>query len=199
VKTAADLLREPLMIAGTGAASETTITSNALNGIVGTKFKLIQGYSGSPAAMHAMEQGETDGAFPTLEALKTTHPEWLTDHKINILFQARRTPDAEMASVPTVMTFARTDAQKKALEFMFPRDTLGRPFLAPPGVPADRLDMLRRAFVDTLSDPTLVADAARMHIPIEPSTWEDLAQVVADEYAAGSDTVAFVRSFIPQD
>ena len=135
------------LVPGTGAASETTVVTSVLNAVLGTKIKLIQGYAGQPrAAFLAMEQGEVDGGFPNLDTLKTLYPEWIPDHKLNLLFQTRKVPDPELAQVPTAISLARTDQQRKVLEFMFPRDTIGRPFMTPPGVPADRLKALQDAF-----------------------------------------------------
>jgi Tripartite tricarboxylate transporter family receptor len=199
VKVAKDLLKRTLLVAGTGAGSETTITSNALNGILGTKIKLIQGYSGSPAALLAMAQGETDGAFPTLESLDTLHADWLRDHKLNLLFQVRQIPDPEIKSVPTVFSLATTDEQRQILQFMFPRDTLGRPFAAPPGVPPARLDLLRRAFDATMRDPGLLSEAKKMNVPIEETDGKGLANVVGDIYGTPKPVIDFVRKFIPQD
>ncbi len=145
VKKAQDLFDHDLMIAGTGAGSETTVVVSALNGLVGTRMKLVQGYAGSPAAMLAMEQGEVDGAFPTSDTL-TLHPDWLSEHKINILMQTRQIPDAAFAEVPTAISLAKTERQRQDLQFLFPRDTIGRPFLAPPGIAPDRLKALQDAF-----------------------------------------------------
>jgi len=105
IETAQDLFTQELLIAGTGAAAETTIITTAINGIVGTRIKLVQGYAGSVAGLLALERGEVDGGFPTMEALKTVHPDWLRDGKLNLLFQTRQTPDPEIASVPTVISY----------------------------------------------------------------------------------------------
>jgi hypothetical protein len=81
------LFEQEMLIAGTGAAAETTITTKAINGIHGTRIKLVQGDAGSVAGLLALERGEVDGGFPTLEALHTLHPEWLRDNTLNLLFQ----------------------------------------------------------------------------------------------------------------
>lgn len=198
VKTANDLFTHDLLIAGTGAASETTVVVSALNGILGTRIKLIQGYAGSPAALLALEQGEVDGAFPTAESLKL-HPDWLRDDKINLLLQTRQVADPEFAEVPTAISLAKTDEQRKALRFLFPHDTIGRPFMTPPGIPADRLEALQDAFAATVADPDLIAEAAKSHVPIELTRGEDLAKVVNDEYATPRDVVEQVRKVISKD
>jgi len=197
VKKAQDLFDHDLMIAGTGAGSETTVVLSALNGILGTRMKIIQGYAGSPAAMVAMEQGEVDGAFPTSDTL-TLHPDWLNDHKVNILIQTRQIPDPAFAQVPTAISLAKTDRQRQDLQFLFPRDTIGRPFMAPPGVPADRLKALQDAFAAAVQDPELIALAKQGKNRIELTRGEDLAKVIKDEYATPANIVADVRAVIPK-
>ncbi len=197
VKTAFDLFEHELLIPATGAGSETTIVSNAINGLLGTKFKLIEGYSGSIQALQALESGEVDGGFPTLESLKTLHPDWLRDNKINVLFQARQIPDPEMGRVPPVTALARSDIQRQTLEFLFPKDVIGRPFLAPPGVPADRLAALQKAFADAVMDPELVAEARKINVPVELTSGENLDKVVREAYATAPDIIERVRAVIP--
>lgn len=197
VKTAFDLFEHELLIPATGAGSETTIVTNAINGLLGTKFKLIEGYSGSIQALQALESGEVDGGFPTLESLKTLHPDWMRENKINVLFQARRVPDPEVGHVPPVTALARSDIQRKTLEFLFPEDVIGRPFLTPPGVPADRLAALQRAFAAAVTDPELVADARKINVPVQLTDGESLARVVRDAYATAPDIVERVRAVIP--
>jgi tripartite-type tricarboxylate transporter receptor subunit TctC len=199
IKAVADLYQKDLLIAGTGAASETTIVSNILNGILGTHLKLINGYDGSSAALKAMEAGEVDGGFPTMEALHSTHPDWIRDKKINFLFQARQVPDPELPGVPTANQLAKTEKQRKALDFVFPRDVIGRPFAVPPGVPKARLDELRKAFDATLNDPELQNEAKKMHIPIHPTRGDELADVIADAYRTPRDIVQYVRQFLPKE
>ena len=197
VKKAQDLFDHDLMIAGTGAGSETTVIVSALDGILGTRMKLIQGYAGSPAAMLAMEQGEVDGAFPTSDTL-TLHPDWQSEHKINILMQTRQIPDPAFAEVPTAISLAKTERQRQDLQFLFPRDTIGRPFMAPPGLPPDRLKALQDAFAAAVQDPELIALAKQGHNRIELTRGEDLAKVIDDEYATPADIVTDVRAVIPK-
>jgi tripartite-type tricarboxylate transporter receptor subunit TctC len=197
VKKAQDLFAHDLMIAGTGAASETTVVVSTLNGILGTRMKLVQGYAGSPAAMLAMEQGEVDGAFPTSDTL-ALHPDWLRENKVNLLMQTRQIPDPVFAQVPTAISLAKTDRQRKDLQFLFPRDTIGRPFMTPPGLPADRLKALQGAFAAALQDPDLIAEAKKSHSRIELTRGEDLAKVINEEYSTPADIVADVRAVLPK-
>jgi tripartite-type tricarboxylate transporter receptor subunit TctC len=196
VKTAHDLFKRQMLIAGTGAAAETTITTKAINGILGTKIKLVQGYAGSVAGLLALERGEVDGGFPTLEALHTLHPEWLRDNTLNLLFQTRQVPDPEIVDVPTVMTLAATEDQRKDLQFLFPRNAFGRPYATPPGIPADRLKTLQAAFAGAASDPKLRAETTKLGIPLTPTSAEDLTRTIKEKYATPTDVVERVRRLI---
>jgi tripartite-type tricarboxylate transporter receptor subunit TctC len=199
VRTARDLFEHEMMIAGTGAAAETTIITKAVDGILGTKIKLIQGYSGSVAGLLALERGEVDGGFPTLEALHTLHPDWLRDDTLNLLFQNRQVPDPEIADVPTVMSLASTPAQRGDLAFLFPRSAFGRPYATPPGVPADRLKALQDAFAATVEDPALRAEAAKLSIPVKLATAEEVAATIREKYATPPEIIERVRSYIAKD
>ena len=198
IKSVNDLMRNDLMIAGTGAASETTVVSSILNGVLGTKFKLIHGYDGSPAALKALEAGEVDGGFPTMESLKTTRPDWLRDRKLNFLFQARQIADPELPEVPTANSLATSELQRQALDFVFPRDVIGRPFVTPPGVSQSILKTLQDAFAETLKDGELLGEANKINVPIELTAGGELQKVVSDAYATPAEIVDYVRQFIPK-
>jgi tripartite-type tricarboxylate transporter receptor subunit TctC len=199
VKTARDLFERELLIPGTGAAAETTIISKAINGILGTKIKLVQGYAGSVAGLLALERGEVDGGFPTLEALHTLHPDWLHGNTLNLLFQTRQIPDPEIAEVPTVTSLAADDAQRRDLQFLFPRNAFGRPYATPPGIPADRLKALQNAFAATVNDPDLKAEASKLSVPLMLTTANELANTIKEKYSTPSDVVERVRRLITQE
>src|SRR5262249_21404876 len=92
IKTAQDIFSQDLLLAGTGAGADSEVISRALNGILGARIKLITGYSGVAAAALAMERGEIEGLYWTLGGVMTSHPDWMSEHKLNLLFQTRRTP-----------------------------------------------------------------------------------------------------------
>ncbi len=199
IKRADQLLQEEMLIAGTGGAAETTITTSVLNGVLGTKIKLIQGYNGSVAGLLAMERGEVEGGFPTLEAIRVGHEDWLRDKQINMLFQTNQTPDPQIADVPTVFALAKTDQQREALRFMFPRDVLGRPFVAPPGVPGERLAILQQAFEQALADPALLDEAKKIRVTIDMASGKEVASAVAELYATPKEIIERVRKFVPTE
>jgi hypothetical protein len=117
----------------------------------------------------------------------------IADKKLNLLFQTRRTPHPQIAEVPLVASLARTPAQHQALDLLFARDILGRPFLAPPDIPADRCAALRRAFAETLSDKQLLADADKGKMEIELVTGPEIEAVIREAYATPKPVVEMVQ------
>jgi tripartite-type tricarboxylate transporter receptor subunit TctC len=194
VKTAQDLFHKELIVAGTGASADSEIVPRALNGIIGTRFKIISGYNGLTKAALAMETGEIEGiAYWSWGAIKSGHLDWVKDKKINLLFQTASTPNPEIPRIPPVITLAKTDRQRQALELLFARDYGAFPFLAPPGLAADRAQALRKAFVDSFRDPGLIADAEKAKFDLSLVTGEQLEARIRKAYAASPDVVALTR------
>ena len=130
--------------------------------MLGTKFKIVTGYPGGNDIDLAMERGEVKGRCGwSWSSVVATHKRWIDDKKINVLVQLSLDKHPDLPDVPLVMDFAKTDEQKQIFRLIFARQVMGRPFLAPPGVPKDRADALRKAFMDTMKDPEFLADAAQ--------------------------------------
>ncbi|HEY4135815.1 MAG TPA: tripartite tricarboxylate transporter substrate-binding protein [Alphaproteobacteria bacterium] len=183
VKTAQDLMTKELLLAGTGAGADSEVITHALNGLLGTKIKLISGYKGATNAALALERGEIEGIYWTWNGINTSHPDWITDKKLNLLFQTRSTPHPELPNVPLVTVLAQNDEQRQAMNLLFARDVLGRPFLAPPALPADRLAALRAAFEAAVKSPALLADAERGKMEIELVTAKEVEDLIRQAYA----------------
>ena len=193
VKTAQDLMTTELLLAGTGAGADSEVISQALNGILGTKIKLISGYKGASNAAIALEREEIEGIYWTWNGINTTHPSWIPDKKLNILFQTRSTPHPELPHVPLVTVLAKTDEQRQALALLFARDVLGRPFLAPPEVPADRVKLLRAAFNGAVNTPALLAESDKAKMEIELVTASEVEDVIRAAYATPEAVVNRVK------
>ncbi|HEY4135918.1 MAG TPA: hypothetical protein VGO34_11975 [Alphaproteobacteria bacterium] len=184
VKTAQDLFTKELMVAGTGAGADSQIIPNALNGLLGTKFKIIAGYDSVTNAALAMERGEIEGlGYWSWSALKSSKPTWAPEGKVNLLFQTSLKPHPELPNVPLVTSLARSDEERQALELIFARETLGRPFLAPPELPADRGKLLRDAFDRTMTDKAFLADAEKAKMEVELVTGEEVEALLRKVYA----------------
>jgi hypothetical protein len=171
VKTARDLFDKELLIATTSAGSDSQIIPEAMNGIIGTKFKIISGYNDMATAALAVERGEVQGlAYWGWVSLKSERGDWLKDKKVNILYQTALQPHPELPDVPLATSLAHNEEEKECLELLLARDVLGRPFVAPPGIPEDRAAALRQAFDLSLKDPALLDEAKKLNVEINPAT-----------------------------
>src|SRR5262245_19818997 len=166
VKTAQDLLAKPLIVGDTGPGTGTRSYPKALNELIGTRFRLVGGFPASSDVFLAMERGEVEGICESLDSIKVRRPTWIPDKTVTILFQGGAAPNPELRGVPFVLDLARTDEQKQAIEFLYAGQGIGRPFVAPPALPAPRLKMLRDAFNATMRDPDFIADAKKSKLEL---------------------------------
>jgi hypothetical protein len=160
------------------------------------KFKLVGGFPASSDVFLAMERGEVEGICESFDSIKIRRPDWIATKKISILFQGGATPNPELKDVPFVLDFARTGVEKQAIEFLYAGQGIGRPFVAPPELPAERLRMLRDAFNATMQDAEFRADAAKSKLELEPEDGEHLAALIAKIYATPKPIVDRITSLI---
>ncbi len=157
----------------------------------------ISGYTGSSEVRLAMERGEIVGnCGDSWSSLKTTAADWLKEKKINIVAQFAVEKHKELADVPLVLDKAATDSQRAALRLLLGPQVAGRPFIAPPGVPAEVVATLRRAFDATMKDPEFLAAAEKMQLEIEPVSGERIEKLVEDIYKTPPEAVAAAREAI---
>ncbi len=194
VKTVNDLYSTELIVGDTGAGAGDHIYPNALDQLLGMKFKTISGFPSTVNILLAIERGEVDGICETLAILKNSRPYWFAQHKINVLFQGGSAPDPELKGVPFIVDLGKTEEQKKALRFLYIGQGIGRPFVAPPEMPPDRLKMLRDAFNATMNDPDFLADAKRQKLTIYPKTGEQLTELIDKVYATPKSIMQIVRN-----
>jgi tripartite-type tricarboxylate transporter receptor subunit TctC len=183
VKTVQDLLDHQLVIGDTGPGAGTSFYPKALKGILGLKFKLVSGYPGSGDVLLAMERGEVEGICESLDSLTTRRPDWIATRTIAVLFQAGLKPNAELTGVPMIADFAHDDADRQAITFLYAGQGIGRPFVAPPNLPPDRLAMLREAFMATMNDPEFIAEARQRKLALEPQSGDELEALIRKAYA----------------
>jgi len=191
VKTWRDMLTRPVVMGGQYAAADSDIYARLYSNVLGAKIKLISGYPGTNDITLAMERGEVDGICGlSFGTIKIAHADWLRNKSVNILLQAALKKDPELPDVPLALDLI-DDPQKKQILFLhFAPQAIGRPFAAPPGIPADRLAALRRAFDDTMKDPELLAEAAREQMDIGPMTAEEIDALLKELYALPPDVIA---------
>ena len=183
VKTAQDLFAHELIVGDTGPGTGTRAYPKALNELIGTKFKVVGGFPSSVEVFLAMERGEVEGICESLDSVRNKRPDWIAKKTIAVLFQGGVAPDPELKDVPFVLDLARNAEQKEAIEFLYAGQGIGRPFVAPPGLPPDRLKMLRDAFNATMKDAEFLAEAQRSKLDVDPEDGEHLAALIAHIYA----------------
>jgi tripartite-type tricarboxylate transporter receptor subunit TctC len=194
--TAKDLLERELIVGGqTGVDPE--ITPRLYNSLIGTKFKIVNGYNGTAEIALAMERGEVQGIGDwSWASFKKQRPDWLRDKKVTLLLQGALQRDPELPDLPSALDFARNDADRKVMELFFTQKTIARPVIAPPGVPADRIAMLRAAFAALATDQDFRADAERSGLDVAPIPGEAVDKVVTLIAAAPADVAdRFAKAF----
>jgi tripartite-type tricarboxylate transporter receptor subunit TctC len=161
----------------------------------GYKFKVVKGYDGTPKIHLAMESGEVQGVGATSwTTLKAINSNWLQEKKIKVIAQWGMRKHPDLPDVPSMLDLAKTDADRQALALGLARLEFGRPFFVPPGVPAERVEALRRAFDATMKDPGFLAEADKLKLDIDPLTGEQVAELVAQVSRTPPDIAARVRT-----
>ena len=197
-RTLADLKTRETLIAGTGPLSQAEINSTMLNGVVGTKFKVVRGYKGSGEAALAVERGEADGTLMPWEFLKSAHADWLKDNKIWIVATYVRRPIPEHPEVHSVFDLAETAEQRNVLSLFLGSDEMGHPIAMPPDVPQDRVEAMRTALDSMVNDPEFLADAAKRKLDLLPGRAEELEKIVAEAFEATPAAIEIARKYYKQ-
>ena len=144
-----------------------------------------------------MERGEVDGRCGwSWTSIKAEKAAWLAEKKLNLILQLALEKARDLPNVPLIVDKAQTEAQRQILKLIFSRQTMGRPFVAPPAIPADRRDALRAAFDQTMKDPGFLADAEKSKIEINPVGGAAIDALVKDLYRTPPDVVAQARKAV---
>jgi tripartite-type tricarboxylate transporter receptor subunit TctC len=196
VKTPADLMTQELIIAGGGAGSSLSIVPTVLNHVLGTKFRVIEGYKGITDAALAIERGEVQGVCMSY-AQFNNYQTLIRDGKLRILFHAEETPVPELPNVPSIYAQAKTDAQRQLLRFVFSSVEFGRPYVFPPEVPQDRVDAMRKAFVAVAQDADMLAEAAKIKMDMTFHSPEHLRKLVESLYQTPPELIDTVKKLVP--
>jgi tripartite-type tricarboxylate transporter receptor subunit TctC len=174
-----------VIVAAAGATSNTAIVPRTLNALLGTRFKVIAGYDTGPGLTLSVERGEAEGICGlSWSTIKASRPHWIRDRLLTVIVQMGLTKLLELPDVPSALDLVRDSEKRQVLELILIRQEAGRPFATPPGVPADRLATLRRAFAATLDDPEFRAEADKAQLEIEPLTGAEIEKLLATAYGA---------------
>lgn len=183
VNTWEDMVTRGMVVGGVGRGTDTDAFPIVLNNVLGTKLRLITGYPGGADINVAYQRGEVEGRCGwSWSSVVSTRSKWLKEKKIKVLIQLATTKHPDLPTVPFVMDLAKTEKDKKVLKLIFSRQLWGRPFLAPPGVPADRAKALQTAFMATMKDPEFLAAAKKIKLEINPISGTEIAKGIDELY-----------------
>ena len=195
VKTIDEAKRKEVIMGATGAAGTKAAYPQLLNNTIGTKFKIVTGYEGGNTLRLAMERGEVQGdGSARWSSWKSTKPEWVKDNKIIALVQIGLKKDNDLPNVPLLTELAQNDEQRKMFEFISQPIAMQQPFVGPPGIPADRLNLLRRAFDAMTRDPDFRKEVEMLDLELDPVSGEEVQKIVRTIVETPADTVQKVRA-----
>jgi len=194
VASFADLKTRGMIVGGVGLGSDTDMLPYIMNHLFGTRFKVVSGYGRATDINLAMERGEVEGRCGwSVSTMRAESQSWLDEGKLRLLLQVSLTKHPSLPAVPLLMDYVTTERQRQILELQLAPSLMGRPFMTPPGVPADRLALLRQAFLDTIADPALQADAATMKLEINPVPGAAIEQLIAKLNALPKEVIAAAK------
>ena len=196
VKTVKDLYEKQLIVGDTGPGTGTRQFPQVLSAILGMKFKIVSGFKSSADVFLAMERGEVDGFCESFDSVKSRRPDWIPTKKVALLFPGGAEPNAQIKDVPFLRDLARNDEQRQIIDFLYLGQGIGRPFVAPPDLPPERLKMLRDAFSATLRDPDFAADVKKSGFELDPADGDHLAALIKKIYATPRPVIDKVSALI---
>jgi tripartite-type tricarboxylate transporter receptor subunit TctC len=190
IKTIEDAQKTETLIGATTSGTTQEMYPLMANNLFGTKFKVVIGYKGGAEVNIAMERGEVQGrGANTYIAYRFQNADWIRDGKLNFVFQMTDERDPMMKDVPTLLEYAKTDEQKRIISVMVTTEMIGRSLMAPPGVPADRVALLRKALEAVVKDPDFLADVEKAKLEISSIPGEKLQAMVKNLAATPPDIV----------
>jgi len=196
VTSADDLFTRELIVGGSGAASTLSIVPTVLNHVLDTKFRIIEGYKAAQDVLLAIERGELQGVCSSYSQFRS-FDRLFRDGKLRILFRVEEAPLPDRPEVPTIFEHARTGEQRQLMRFVFSSVEFGRPYVFPPEVPRERVEIMRRAIADAVGDPELIAEAEKMKLDMAYRPPEHLERLIANLYETSPAMVETVKKLVP--
>jgi tripartite-type tricarboxylate transporter receptor subunit TctC len=198
VKTPADLFTQELIVGAAGATSSLAILPTVLNNVLGTKFRIVEGYQGMGDTLLAVQRGELQGACASFQQFRIVEQQ-IKDGKMTYLLRAEETPIAAIPDVPSIFDYAKTDEQRQLMRFVFSSTEFGRPYVFPPEVPQDRVDIMRKAIAGAARDPELVAEASAIKMDMTYTPPDRLEQLVGKLYETPPAVIEKVKALLPNE
>jgi tripartite-type tricarboxylate transporter receptor subunit TctC len=194
-KSIRDVLNTEMIVAGTGPTSSSVVFPRIMNDLIGTKFRVVPGFQGAATATLAMERGEVDAVVRPWTEIKVKNPDWVREKTIFPIVQFSLARHADLPDIPTVVDLGREEAQRQLLALFASGSDVSNALLAPPGVPASTLETLRRAFIETGSDPQLLAEARTANLELDWMSGADLQALIAGVFKVQPDVIARAKQY----
>jgi tripartite-type tricarboxylate transporter receptor subunit TctC len=190
IQTYEDAQKREVLVAGTNVGGSSVVFPRVLNETLHTQFKVVRGYRGTDEINLAIERGEAEGRCGYgWGGLKATKPDWIRDGLVRVIMQMGMKKEPDLTGVPLILDVVSDPRDKAALEFLLGSSVMSRPFVAPPEVANDRVEILRRAFEATVSNPEVLAQAERQSMELSPISGADIQTLLARLYATPSDII----------
>ena len=196
VKSVADLFKQELIVGSSGAGTSNSILPTVANHVLGTKFRIIEGYRGSQDVILAVERGEVQGVCATTGQFRSAE-RLFKEGKLRVLFRSEEAPLPDFPDAPSIFDYVKADDQRAFMRFVFASVEFGRPYVFPPEVPKDRVDLMRRAIASAAQDPDLIAEAAKIRLDMSYRPPERLEKLLGDLHATPPGVIEAVKKLIP--
>ena len=192
-----DLMTRELIVGGTGAAGIQSFVPNVVNKVLGTRFKVVEGYKGFADLIVALERGEISGVCHVLDILMSSQGDAIRAGKYRVLFNVEETPIADMPHVESIFKHVSNERHRQVLSLLFSSADFGRPYAAPPEVPAGRIAALRAAFDATMKDPEFLTEAKSLKLDVTPTAGKDLQKAVDQLNAIPKEVIDAANEILP--
>lgn len=198
VRNIEDAKSHPMFFGATGPETDPAMYARLVNDLVGTKIRVINGYKGQPEEFQAVEKGELDGLF--MSGWSGPGRAYVRDQiakgQMRLLVQMAPARDPQHMDTPTIMDLVSAPQDRRIVELVMDRVSLGRPVVAPPDLPPDRLALLRAAFRQAIEDPELRADADKLRLAIDPTFGADAQAIIERLYRSPPEVVERMRKIV---
>jgi tripartite-type tricarboxylate transporter receptor subunit TctC len=199
IKTMQDGAKYPFTLAGSGPGSDDDMFSKLMMQMFHWKAKLVSGYPGGNEMTQAVDTGEVDGRCGwSFSSMMIARPQWVTEKKIRFLTALTVERSKFLPDVPALLEFAKSDREKQLMKLFITAETLGRPFMAPPGMPADRTEALRTGFQKAFADPGFIASRTASHEEVNPMSGAQMQKTIEELYATPKDLIEEGRAIVAE-
>jgi tripartite-type tricarboxylate transporter receptor subunit TctC len=197
-RTLTDAMTQDVVFGGTSLATDTGLFPTILNRLIGTRFKVIVGYKSSTDVDLALERGEVQGKIWTWGSLKSgSTATWVGEGKVAILAQFGLERARDLPDLPLALDYAKSPEDRQVMELVFAPLALGYPSFMGPGVPAERIEIMRRAFDRTMRDPEFIGLMQQQNLVLDPASGETVQAIVERLYRMPAAVIERARAYIP--